>query len=51
MLSEDEVKHIRDQLVFLMNMGFGPFDVEIKTLNTVLQDYKEPDMEAWLHVE
>lgn len=43
MLSEDDIKKIRDDLVFLENMGFGPFVDEIQTLNMVLEDDKIPD--------
>ena len=46
MLPEDDVRKIRDDLVFLENMGFGPFVDEIQTLNTVLEDYKTPDRSA-----
>jgi len=42
MLSEDDIKKIRDDLVFLENMGFGPFVDEIQTLNMVLEDDKIP---------
>ena len=38
MLSEDDVKLIRDNVRFMKNLGFGDFTSELKVLDVVLED-------------
>ena len=51
MLSEDEIRHIRDVMRFMSNMGFGDFSEETHVLDVILEDDPNKDSEAWLHVE
>ena len=51
MLSEDEIRHIRDSTRFLHNLGFGDFTCELIVLDTILDEREKEEIEAWLHVE
>ena len=51
MLSEDEIRHIRDSTRFLHNLGFGDFTCELLVLDTVLDELEHDNSEAWLHVD
>ena len=51
MLSEDEIRHIRDSTRFLHNLGFGDFTWELIVLDTILDEREQDNHEAWLHVE
>ena len=51
MLSEDEIRHIRDSTRYLQNLGFGDFTSELNVLDLVLDERETDNPEAWLHVD
>jgi len=38
MLSEDDIRFLRDNMRFLRNTGFGDLDDEIRVLNFILEE-------------